>query len=116
MLVVSLYPARWKNRLMHLEIRYRISVGYLEGISAELVRVESGSAKDWGLDSFELERKGEPFLEEIAGRGAVFVAAMNVRAKRGAINAAFGRGLDFGDPSIGRADFSYFVRGVKAGF
>ncbi|MDE1977275.1 MAG: hypothetical protein KGL04_00335 [Elusimicrobia bacterium] len=115
-LVVSIYPAAWRKSLKHLEVRYLVSAGFIEGVWAELVQVQGGGPRDWGLDAFTLDRRGVNFSEEYAGRGKILLYALDPRPGRESLNAARGRGFDFGDPDIGRVDFSYRVRGVKPAF
>ncbi|HVA66535.1 MAG TPA: hypothetical protein VNK24_06385 [Elusimicrobiota bacterium] len=114
-LVIGVYPAAWRKSLKHLEVRYLVSAGYIEGAWAELVQVEGGGYKDWGLDSFALTRKGVGFSEEYAGRGKILLYAVNPSPGRRSLNAARGLDFDFGDPGVGRVDFSYRASGVLAG-
>ena len=114
-LVIGIYPAAWRRSLKHLEVRYLVSAGYVEGVWAELVQVEGGGPKDWGLDTFSLTRKGVGFSEEYAGRGKILLYAINPKHGRRSLNAARGLDFDFGDPEAGRVDFSYRTAGVREG-
>ena len=113
-MVVSIYPAAWRKSLKHLEVRYLVSAGFIEGVWAELVQVQGGGPRDWGQDAFTLGRRGVNFSEEYAGRGKILVYALNPRPGRASLNAARGLDFDFGDPDVGRVDFSYRAAGVSA--
>jgi len=113
-LVIGIYPAAWRKSLKHLEVRYLVSAGYVEGVWAELVQVQGGGPRDWGLDSFALTRAGVGFSEEYAGRGKILLYAVNPEPGRRSLNAARGLDFDFGDAGVGRVNFSYRTKGVRA--
>lgn len=116
MLVVSVYPASLRYRRTHLEARFLIQEGFLEGVTVAAVTVPGGAweAADDKEDSFSLRAKGVEFQEESPGSAAARLSA--VTADAGASqNAGSVRLAAFGDPELGFVSFGWSVNQVEKG-
>ena len=113
MLVVCVYPESLKRARRHLEARYWIVEGFLEGVQLAAVSISRGAAspEDLKEDSLTLTRKGRDFDEVLPSGAGLRVAALDARPRKASENAASIEAAEFGG-RLGSVDFGYSVRGV----
>jgi len=114
-LVISIYPVSLRPHRMHLEARFFIQEGYLEGVRIVSVSVLGGSysASDDQEDSFTLRAKGMDFVEQSPGSAEVELAAVDPGPGPHVRNAGRVRNAAFGGKELGFVNFSWSMTGVS---
>jgi hypothetical protein len=114
-LVVSVYPVSLRPKRMHLEARFFIQEGYLEGVKVAAVRIVGGqwSPDDDKQDSFSLKAKGMDFNEQLPGGGEITLSVIDPGPGSRALNEGAVRHAFFGGEDLGFVNFSWSAAGVS---
>lgn len=84
-LVISVFPDALKARRAHIELRYLVVEGFLEGVQVvSVTAAEGGGPLD---DARMLTAKGVDFQEDSPASGAITISAIDARPSKRALNA-----------------------------